>query len=245
MSSEELSELNRELLGRTIVREVVFDEVPGAAVHHVRLTVFARNGDRRTPVTVALEAVDLFEIRNFGGGITQLLCLQVRDTSDHGPGSSRFEVNDLERGDFRCVCRLARLWPATGEADDDRSPLRTWEMTNEELAGLNERCRKYPVVRTMAFSCDPVTGVCDVRLTVAEATDGRSSAVTLVLEGVANLEIHNFGGVGPLLSLQIRDVSHQQLDRLSFEVNDANGGNLGCLCRRVYMDPAPAGCLRR
>lgn len=117
MKSEEL---NKKLRGFTTVLRLEFSvELPsGSCTLTLELTQSAvGKGD-----VLVVEFLDVaaLSLRDFGGGLTQLLLLQVTDISDKQLDRRNYEMRELERDAISFVCRDFRVLDANvGQTDED------------------------------------------------------------------------------------------------------------------------------
>ena len=96
------------LQGFTVVRriELLFDA--DEAVCDLRLEL-ARNESLTQPACIVFEGAADVELRSFGGGLNQLMCLAIEDVSASGRERINYRVYEVEHGHFSLRCRRIRL----------------------------------------------------------------------------------------------------------------------------------------
>lgn len=87
---------NEQLSGYTDVLFLEFSSEAGPRSCTVSITLL--NGCRDgSNITLTCSDVGRFSLSEFGGGLTQLLCLRIRSIAHEGRDRARFVVEDLER----------------------------------------------------------------------------------------------------------------------------------------------------
>ena len=104
-------ELNDKWRGFTTVLRLEFSvELPsGSCTLSLELMRGVEKGD-----VLAVEFLDVaaLSLKDFGGGMTQLLLLRVDDIMDKQLDRRNYEVRELERDSLSFVCRDFRVLPA-------------------------------------------------------------------------------------------------------------------------------------
>ena len=103
MSESSATALNEALAGYTQVEALLFETESAGHVH--RLTLHLRRSERESaPLRVVFHGVTGLALSEFGGGLTQILCLRAADISERQLDRVGFEVTERERGvlSFRC-----------------------------------------------------------------------------------------------------------------------------------------------
>jgi len=106
MKSEEL---NKKLRGFTTVLRLEFSvELPSGSC---TLTLELTHSDVGGGDVLVVEFLDVasFSLKDFGGGLTQLLLLQVNDISYKQLDRTNYEIRELERDAISFVCRDFRV----------------------------------------------------------------------------------------------------------------------------------------
>lgn len=85
---------------------------------------------------------------------------------------------------------------------------------NDALFGLT-------YLHSMHFSCDSLSSSCHLKISVGKDVDGAPPTAHLHVEGVSGLCAQGLGGgFTQLCCLQVKDVSHEQHDRIRYEIAD-------------------------
>jgi hypothetical protein len=102
-------ELNEKWRGFTTVLRLEFSvELPSGSC---TLTLELMRGDIGKGEVLVVEFLDVaaFSLKEFGGGLTQLLLLHVDDISHKQLDRRNYEVRELERDSLSFVCRDFRV----------------------------------------------------------------------------------------------------------------------------------------
>lgn len=103
------AEIDQELRGYTIVMllQFVTDVTSGVCKLNIQLAKDDALGSEA--IELEFDDVGQLSIREFGGGVTQVLCVRVVDVSDLGLERVKLRVEEMERDAIRFECRSARL----------------------------------------------------------------------------------------------------------------------------------------
>lgn len=94
---------NELLSGHTDVLSVTFTSEP--PLWSCAVSVVLLDASRDGPgIVLRCSDVSRFSLSELGGGLTQLLCLRVRDVAHEGRDRVRFVVEDLERESMWLEC---------------------------------------------------------------------------------------------------------------------------------------------
>jgi hypothetical protein len=102
MTQQRVSATDR-IFGYTTLNglEFMFDPVRSVC----DLTLQLENPSSRKAVTLVLQDVSDLTLREFGGGLTQLLCLVIHDKRELQLDRKNFQIKEVERGTFDCHCK--------------------------------------------------------------------------------------------------------------------------------------------
>ena len=102
MTPKRLSDTDR-LFGYTTVRslEFKFDQVRFVC----DVTLHLESPTTSKGLSLLLKEVSGLRLKEFGGGLTQLLFLVIEDVSEAQLDRINFHVKETERGTFECDCR--------------------------------------------------------------------------------------------------------------------------------------------
>jgi hypothetical protein len=102
MHSEDVS---RQLRGHTIVLKLLFETRPDDGSCTLVLDLADEQTRGSSVVRVQFSGVSDLSIREFGGGITQLLNLNIDDVRDRQWSNVAYRVTELEREAISFLCR--------------------------------------------------------------------------------------------------------------------------------------------
>ncbi len=100
----ETSTVNDLLRGHTVLLRLGFETLDGAATYQLRLELAQSESFGSPAVSVTFNDVSNLCLSEFGGGLTQILCLSVADIRDRQWDRANFEVFDAERQTISFTC---------------------------------------------------------------------------------------------------------------------------------------------
>jgi hypothetical protein len=115
--SQSSAELTDALRGFTTLARLEFSVEAGTGIGTLILDLVENKTDRPRAIRAEFAGVATLSIKDFGGGLTQLLLLSIRDISDKQLDGISYEVRELERGSIMFVCRTAKIAPLDGHQD--------------------------------------------------------------------------------------------------------------------------------
>lgn len=92
-----------KLAGYTTVNSLEFKFDPVRSVCDLSLEL--ENPTTRTSIALLLRGISDLMLKEFGGGLTQLLCLRIKDIRESQLDRLNFEVSEMGRGILKCQCR--------------------------------------------------------------------------------------------------------------------------------------------
>ena len=92
-----------KLFGYTTVKDLKFEFDAVRSVCSLALQL--ENPTSQRVISLVLKEVANLRLKEFGGGLTQLLYLLVEDIRGSQLDRINFQVKDVERGTFECQCR--------------------------------------------------------------------------------------------------------------------------------------------
>lgn len=106
---DSLEALNTALRGMSALRRFDLSADDFCIDYTLLLGLSADEKSRKRYLLVAFYGVWRLQTVNFGGGLTQILCLRVSDIRDRGLDRSYFQVSDLERGNVSFMCKSFQI----------------------------------------------------------------------------------------------------------------------------------------
>ena len=112
-------------------------------------------------------------------------------------------------------------------------------MTNaERIEDMNRELRGQTYVKQLEFECEFESGVCSVRIVLARSASENSPGVIAAFTGVTGLSIRSFGGgITQVMCLRLKDVTSEQMDRVSYALEELEHGNIVLRCRDAAVKP--------
>ena len=104
-----IGDLNRQLRGHTIVLELVFRPDITSGVCTLSIDLAEENTKGASVVRVQFSGVTGLSLREFGGGLTHLMCLSVEDVSDRQWDRVAYSVTELEDESIAFLCREVNI----------------------------------------------------------------------------------------------------------------------------------------
>lgn len=99
------------LRGFTCVRVMSFETDPRSGECTLTLTLMTDEARPADEIEATFFDVANLSLRDFGGGITQLLQLAIEDISQLGLDRTGYRVSELERDSISFTCRLVAIKP--------------------------------------------------------------------------------------------------------------------------------------
>jgi len=103
-----VSAVNDTLRGFTALRRLTFETLDGCSTYALRLDLAESESARALTLSVTFEDVSNLRLFDFGGGLTQIMYLNVVDIRDRQLDRACFEVSDHERQAISFACRSIR-----------------------------------------------------------------------------------------------------------------------------------------
>ena len=102
-------EISRQLRGHTVVVELRFFADLEAGTSFLSVDLAEDESATASVVCVEFEGVLGLTLKEFGGGITQLLDLRIEDVSGAQWDRIAYSVTDIEKDRLRLLCRDIRI----------------------------------------------------------------------------------------------------------------------------------------
>ena len=104
-----LEDLNRKLSGHTIVKSLSFNSDLSTGVYDVTLHLVDKDLHPTSEIVLEMSQVSDLCVSGFGGGITQITGLHVKDIRAEQHDRVNYEIIDLEDNVFSLRCRALDL----------------------------------------------------------------------------------------------------------------------------------------
>jgi len=95
--------------GYSIVLQFNFGSDPRTGVCDLLIRLAQHEAPGSRTISILFEGVAGLSVKDFGGGLTQLLCLAVEDIRDQQLDRINYVVTDKERDALKLSCRAFRI----------------------------------------------------------------------------------------------------------------------------------------
>jgi hypothetical protein len=102
-------EINSLLSGLSVLRLFEFVANDDCSIYSLSVTLSEDKDLESRTVKVEFEGVSQLAVSGFGGGLTQILIVRVRDIRARGWDRAYFQVDELERGSLSSLCESFRV----------------------------------------------------------------------------------------------------------------------------------------
>jgi hypothetical protein len=102
-----IAEIDQELRGYTVVLALTFTADTASGICNLNVQLARDEAPRSDAIEAEFIDVGQLSLREFGGGLTQLLYMRVYDISERGLDRAKLQVEELERDSIKFECRSA------------------------------------------------------------------------------------------------------------------------------------------
>jgi hypothetical protein len=106
-STMRIAEIDQELRGYTVVLALTFTADTASGICNLNVQLARDEAPRSDAIEAEFIDVGQLSLREFGGGLTQLLYMRVYDISERGLDRAKLQVEELERDSIKFECRSA------------------------------------------------------------------------------------------------------------------------------------------